>query len=115
MGAGNKRVLLWFQERSLQDDGFGNMVAGEFETRVTAAAELRPLRGSEPVQAARLQGQQPHIAKIRSSAKARDITTAWRAVDARNNDRTFAVIAPATDDTSKNAFLEILIQEGTAE
>ncbi|WP_065091501.1 head-tail adaptor protein [Rhizobium leucaenae] len=112
-GAGGLRSLLHFQVRELVDDGYGNEVAGDFATVFTTAAELIPLKGGEPVIAARLTGIQPFVLRIRSSVSARAVNTAWRAVDARNPTRIFNITA-AVDPTNKNAWLEIMATQGVA-
>ena len=73
---------------------------------VTCAAQVAYLRGSEAVQDARLQGDQPVVLTIRVSRAARAIDNAWRAVDTRDPTRVFDVtsIAPNRD----LAFLDVL-------
>ncbi|MGO6848005.1 head-tail adaptor protein [Rhizobium leguminosarum bv. viciae] len=112
-GAGKLRDKLLFQRRAIVDDGMGNEQSGDWETKFTAAAELIPLRGGEPVMAARLSGVQPYIIRIRSCATAREVTPAWRAVDARQQSRTFNITA-AVDPDNKNAWLDIMATQGVA-
>ncbi|MGO7185294.1 head-tail adaptor protein [Rhizobium brockwellii] len=112
-GAGKLREKLLFQRRAIVDDGMGNEQSGDWETKFTAAAELIPLRGGEPVLAARLSGVQPYIIRIRSCAAAREVTTAWRAVDARQQSKTFNITA-AVDPDNKNAWLDIMATQGVA-
>lgn len=83
VGAGDLRERLSFQSREPIDDGYGNRVSGDFVEQFACAARIQPLKGGEGVQAARLQGTQPVILTIRSSLQAKQVTTAWRAVDAR--------------------------------
>lgn len=104
---------LHFQKRSIVDDSYGNEVAGPFETVFTTAAELIPLRGGEPVQAARLVGVQPYTVRIRSCAAARDVTPSWRIVDARNASRVMN-IRTVTNPDQKNAWLDLLVDDGVA-
>lgn len=112
-GAGKLREKLLFQRRAIVDDGFGNEQSGDFATVFTAAAELIPLKGGEPVLAARLSGVQPFIIKIRGCNAARDVTPAWRAVDARNPVRLFNITA-AVDPDNKNAWIDIMATQGVA-
>ncbi len=112
-GAGKLREKLLFQRRAIVDDGMGNEQSGEWETKVTTAAELIPLKGGEPVLAARLAGTQPYIIRIRSCAAARDVTPAWRVVDARKPARIFNITA-AVDPDNKNAWLDIMATQGVA-
>jgi len=112
-GAGDLRDRVHLQRRALGNDGFADsMPSGQFETVVTVWAHLLPLRGSESVQASRLQGRQPFVLTIRQSSAVRELTTAWRVVDARNPSRVFAINAPPTDPDGKRALFEILITEG---
>ncbi|MHC2540409.1 head-tail adaptor protein [Sinorhizobium meliloti] len=111
--AGRMHQRLHFQKRSIVDDSYGNEVAGPFETVFTTAAELIPLRGGEPVQAARLVGVQPYTVRIRSCAAARDVTPSWRIVDARNASRVMN-IRTVTNPDQKNAWLDLLVDDGVA-
>ncbi|RVK61876.1 head-tail adaptor protein [Sinorhizobium meliloti] len=111
--AGGMRQRLHFQKREAVDDGAGNEVSGPYETVFTVAAELIPLRGGEPVQAARLVGVQPYTVRIRSCAAAREVTTAWRIVDARNASRVMN-IRTVTNPDQKNAWLDLLVDDGVA-
>ncbi|NEI48652.1 head-tail adaptor protein [Rhizobium leguminosarum] len=112
-GAGKLRQKLLFQRRAIVDDGMGNEQSGDFATIFTAAAELIPLKGGEPVLAARLSGVQPFIIKIRGCSAARGVTPAWRAVDARNPAKLFNITA-AVDPDNKNAWLDIMATQGVA-
>lgn len=111
--AGRMHQRLHFQKREAIDDGAGNEVSGPYETVFTSAAELIPLRGGEPVQAARLVGVQPYTVRIRSCAAAREVTTAWRIVDARNASRVMN-IRTVTNPDQKNAWLDLLVDDGVA-
>lgn len=98
------------------DDGYGG-VKLTFETVTTVAAGFHPLRGTESVMASRLAGKQPYVVALRSSSVTRQITPAWRLVDARagNNaqgepKRVFDIKA-ITDPDGKNAWLEALCEE----
>ncbi|MBX5285178.1 head-tail adaptor protein [Rhizobium sp. NLR10a] len=112
-GAGRLRERLHFQRRQLVDDGFGNEQAGDWIIVFTTAAELKPLKGSEPVIASRLSGVQPFVIQIRSCSEARGVTTAWRAVDARNPSRIFNITSMANFD-EKNAYLDLMAVQGVA-
>lgn len=111
---GALRVRVHFQRRGDQDDGFGNVIpgAGAFETVFTVDAALLPLRGTESVMQARLQGRQPYIVTVRDCAPMGSVTTAWRLVDARNANRIFDINAAPTDPDGKNQWREILVTEG---
>lgn len=111
--AGRMHQRIHFQKRSIVDDSYGNEVAGPFETVFTTSAELIPLRGGEPVQAARLVGVQPYTVRIRSCAAAREVTPSWRIVDARNASRVMN-IRTVTNPDQKNAWLDLLVDDGVA-
>ncbi|OHV84160.1 head-tail adaptor protein [Rhizobium sp. LCM 4573] len=110
-GAGSLRALLHFQEREVSDDGFGNPVTGDFATVFTDAVELIPRMGTEAVMASRLQGVQPYTARVRASSWTRQVTPAWRAVDARSG-AVYAIVSPFVDLDQKGAYLEGLLTVG---
>lgn len=112
MRAGDLNSRVTFQRRVTADDGYGNEV-GEWQTQFTVWAGFKPLRGTETVMAARLSGRQPYIVTIRQSSQTRQITTDWRAVDARNSSRVFNIRA-ITDPDGTRAWLEVLTEQGVA-
>lgn len=114
--AGRMRELLHFQRQGPTPEGesdYGSPQAGPWETIFTAPAELVPLRGGEPVQAARLTGVQPYTVRIRVSSDSRQVTPAWRAVDARNPARVLN-IRTVTNPDQKGAWLDLLVDDGVA-
>ncbi len=112
--SGRMREKLHLQKRGEDwEDQYGNPQSGDWQTIFTAPAELVPMRGGEGVQAARLTGTQPYIVRIRSCAASREITTDWRAVDARNAKRVLN-IRTVTNPDQKNGWLELLVDEGVA-
>lgn len=92
------REKIHFQTRTMVDDGFGNETAGPFATVFSEPADLIPGTGSETVIAARLAGTQPYTIIVRSSARTRQITPAWQAVDARDPSRIFDITAISNPD-----------------
>ncbi len=111
-GAGDLRERVHLQRRALGNDGFGDGPSGQFETVTTVWAHFLPLRGTESVQASRLQGRQPFVITIRQSSVTRELVPAWRLVDARNPNRIFSINAPPTDPDGTRAYFEILCTEG---
>lgn len=113
--AGALRSYIHFQQRSISDDGFGNLVpGGDFETKFSVYANFRPLsRGSasgvEDVFAAQLQGNQPYVVTVRKTKAMEQITSAWRIVDARNPNRHFALKSPPFDVTNEDRWLELIV------
>lgn len=108
---GGLRFRLHFQKRGTDDDGFGNPVAGPYETVFTQRAKMIARMGTETVMASRLQGVQPYTVRIRYSAQAAEVTADWRIVDARNG-RVFAIKAPPVNVDGENRWIEILAAEG---
>lgn len=90
------------------DDG---NTEGEFADRFTLNARRQFLRGSETVQAARLEGRQPVLFSVYASSLSRQITTDWQARDARTG-QVFAI--KAVNPTEDRAWIEILAESGVA-
>ena len=112
MPAGGLRERLRFEKRAAQaDDGYGNR-EGDWECQFDEYARVRPLTGSEPVIAARLTGVQPVRITVRSCYQTRLITSGWRAVDTRDETRTFAITAPPANLDEKNRYLDIMAETG---
>lgn len=111
--AGELRGLYSFQRKTDVDDGFGTVVpgAGPFAEVFKSAGAMTPMRGSEAVVAGRLAGIQPYVLRIRSNADARLVTTDWRVVDVRTS-RVYQIQSPTSDADMKNAYLDMLVQEG---
>lgn len=108
---GQLRERVHLQKWAVTTDEFGNEIGGGFVTQFTAAARLRPLRGTETVMQSRLTGTQPYVATIRSSAAARQVTTDWQVVDARNSARVFNITS-ITNPDERNQYLDLLIVQG---
>lgn len=120
MAAGDLRYRLAFQKDTVIEDEFGNPIGGGFATQFTAAAYLKPLKGGEEVMAGRLAGTQIFVCRIRSSAASREVTTAWRAIDARagndesgNPETVYQVKSPPIDPDGKLAWLEMIVEIGS--
>lgn len=121
MAAGDLRYRLAFQKDTVIVDEFGNPIGGGFATQFTTAAYLKPLKGGEEVMAGRLAGTQTFVCRVRSSGASREITTDWRAVDARAGDGEsgdpnliYQVKSPPVDPDGKLAWLEMIVEIGTA-
>jgi head-tail adaptor len=112
MSAGELRERLRFERRpTTADDGYGN-VEGGWRVMFEEYARVRPMTGSETVISARLAGVQPVRMTVRSSTRTRQITTGWRAVDMRDENRVFNITAPPANLDEKNAYLDIMAQLG---
>ncbi|MFC5584440.1 head-tail adaptor protein [Nitratireductor kimnyeongensis] len=120
-GAGALNHLVTFQRRVVESDPYGNE-RGAWQDEFTVPARLKPKMGSEEVTASRLQGIQPFIMTVRSSAETRQITPAWRAYDAREGlidgdvqtpARAFDIKTAANID-ERNAYIEMLVVDSGA-
>lgn len=109
--AGALRERVTFRKREDVDDGFGG-TQGQWVDQFTEPAGLVPRLGSEPVVASRLQGIQPYTLTIRSSQRSRQITPAWQAKNARTG--VLYDIKAITNPDGRNAWLELLVVEGSA-
>lgn len=106
-GALNRRVK--FLAPVNADDGHGGTVT-RWEHQFTVAARLQPKIGSEEVVAMRMQGLQPYILRVRSSADTRTVTTAWRVVNDR--DATAYTIKSAANLDERDAYLDFVVVAG---
>lgn len=112
MSAGELRERVAFDRRAVVDDGYGNTVSGDWQEQFVVWARIQPLKGGEGVQAARLAGSQPVVIRIRLSSHARQISTEWRARDARVG-TLFNITSMANMD-EKGAYLDVLATSGVA-
>ena len=111
-GSGSLSEVVAFQVRSVADDGYGNPISGTFTTQFFEPCRLQPLKGGEPVLAARLTKVQPYVLRVRSSARTRRVGVDWRAVNARSG----AVynIKTVTNVDERGAYLDMMVVEGEA-
>jgi len=111
IGAGRLYERIAFEKPVQQPDGQGGMTNGwkqQFECR----AHFHLLRGSETVQASRLQGQQPVIVTIRASSDARQIEPGWRIKDVRSG--TIYQVKEPPRLTEDRAYFQMLAMSGVA-
>jgi head-tail adaptor len=112
VAAARLRHSVRFERRALSSDAYGNELA-DWQPRIGAIwAEVRPLRGSEEVLAAKLQGVAPYELMVRSSTQTRTITPGDRAIDARSG-MVFDIRAIENRDM-RNKFLTLTCQSGGA-
>jgi SPP1 family predicted phage head-tail adaptor len=109
--APNLRDRVAFGSETTGSDGYGNEVTG-YTDQFTVAAQIRYLRGTEPVLAERLQGVQPVVLTVRRSSQTEQITAAWRARDARDASKVFNIrsVTPSDD----RAWIDLLAEVGRA-
>lgn len=72
-----------FDERQKVSDGHGNY-EGDFLEAFQCRAGFTYLRGTESVIAARLEGRQPIVVRVRASSNTRQIDRDWRMRDLRD-------------------------------
>lgn len=114
-GAGSLDCRVQFQRRGEKNDGYGNTVSGEWEPQFERWAEIRFMRGSESVLAARLEARRPVIITIRNSLQARLITHDWRAVEIVG--AVTGTVFNIREDpvrTDDRGFLQMLAESGVA-
>jgi head-tail adaptor len=99
-----------FDERQMVSDGHGN-VEGEFVQVFQCRAGFTFLRGSESVIAARLEGRQPIVVRVRASSQSKQIEPDWRMRDVRTG-AAYAVQSVAA--TPDRQWLDILVSSGVA-
>ena len=111
-GSGSLSEVVAFQVRSEADDQYGNPISGTFTTQFFEPCRLQPLKGGEPVLAARLTKVQPYVLRVRSSARTRRVGVDWRAV----NNRSGVVynIKTVTNVDERGAYLDMMVVEGEA-
>jgi head-tail adaptor len=112
MPTGDLRERVAFDLRSGVSDGAGNFEDAWTETVAPVAARIRPLKGGESVVAQRLQGSQPVVITVRSSAATRALTTDCRARALRSG-KTYNVTAVTPDE--RRAYVDLLCVAGGAD
>lgn len=100
-----------FQE-PVESTGAGGVTMPVWADRHQARAKLIYQRGSEVVEAARLEGRPIYKVKIRSCAAARAITTDYRMIDLHRADTAYAVIE--VDAITDPMWVFIVIEGGKA-
>lgn len=113
-GAGELRHVVRFAERNSVSDEYGNVTTGWLH-RFTVRADITPRLGGETVEAARLQGRQPVVIRVRRSPDTKRVTTDWKATDesgAEYNIR--AVVDPHLGDSTRGMWLDMLAESGVA-
>ncbi|MCV0396959.1 MAG: head-tail adaptor protein [Rhizobiaceae bacterium] len=109
-GAGELYEKVAFDRLEAIDDGYGGTV-DQWTEQFTRRAGYTRLRGTEPVMAARLEGKQPTVIRVRVDSETRQITTDWRARDARSGEA-FNIRSIAR--TNDRRWFDILAESGVA-
>ncbi len=108
-GAGDLRDRVTFEARG--EDANGDPL-GAWAPQFTVWAQMVWLRGSEAALQQRLEGRQPVAIVVRTSSQTRGITTAWRAVNARNAEQRFNITA--VSPAKEPGFIDVLATMGGA-
>lgn len=109
-GAGSLNGRVTFSRFVSVEDEYGGH-AGVWQDQFTAAASITWSRGGETVLAGRLQGKQPAILRIRTSAAARGITPDWRVRDARSGEA-YNIREKPREERDSRGYLEMLVEAG---
>lgn len=109
MSSADLREKVIFAERAVTSDGYGG-TDGAFVDQFTVAARIRPRLGGEEVMAARLQGKTLATITVRYSTDTLQITSDWRATDARNGD--VWNIRSVVNPDERKLFLDMLCEKG---
>lgn len=111
-------VLKWqvrFDQKIAVDDPYGGTTS-EWQPQFTRWAEIRPLKGSEPVIAQRLTGIQPVLIIVRSDTETRQITPAWRAVELdRGEEVRFYGLKTAEDMERARKYITMIAEAGASD
>lgn len=100
-GAAKLVQLVAFDQRAAADDGYGNIISGDWVERHRARAEFINLRGgSEAIMQGRLEAHPSIIMRIRVCPAAMAIREDWRARDIRRG--TVYNVRSSTNDNSRS-------------
>jgi SPP1 family predicted phage head-tail adaptor len=114
-GGGDLRQMITWAEPTGGRDEYGNEQTG-WTDRFTVRAQISPRLGGETVEAARLQGHQPVVVRVRYSPDTKLIRTDWRATDADSgivyNVR--SVVDPNMGGRQHGQWIDVLAEAGVA-
>lgn len=114
MTAGELRHRVQFSEPDKVSDEYGNVTTG-WIARFTVSANIRPRLGGETVEAARLQGRQPMIIRVRQSPDTIRITTDWKATDERGVDYQIrTAVDPDFGSNEHGKWIDMMCEAGVA-
>ena len=100
-----------FDELNAVSDGYGNRQQ-EFVEQFKIRAGYVWLRGGESIQAARLEGNQPLIVRVRVCNDTNRIRNDWRMRDVRTGE-VYAI--RAISRSLDRGYLDVLVQSGVAQ
>jgi head-tail adaptor len=114
-GAGDLHQTVQWAEPFGAMDRYGNEQTN-WANRFVVRAQIAPKLGGEDVMAARLQGVQPVVIRVRSSVDTRKITTQWRVTDTNSGIQynVRAVADPFMGMAERGRWIEVLAEAGVA-
>ena len=107
-GGGKLDRRVAFDAPTKAPNGQGGMISGWSE-QIEVWAGYRFLRGGETVQSARLEGRQPVVVRVRSSAASKAITPEWRMRDLRDG-RVYAI--RSCPPPGRDGYIELICEGG---
>jgi hypothetical protein len=110
-GAGQLFNFVAFDELNEVPDGYGN-TQQTFVEQFTLRAGFIWLRGGESVQAARLEGNQPAVVRVRVSDDTDRIRPDWRMRDIKTG---VAYAIRGVTLSPDRGYYDVLVQSGTAQ
>ena len=111
--AGDLRFRVRFDKQiQSEDPGGGTLTA--WVPQFTRWADIRPMKGSEPVQAQRLAGIQPVLILVRHDSETRTIEASWRAVEqVDGQDVAFYALKTVADMERQRQFITMMAESGS--
>jgi SPP1 family predicted phage head-tail adaptor len=110
-GAGHLVELVAFDKRDEVDDGYGNIIAGDWVEQFQQRAKFISLRGSETVAADQLAEVGSMIVQVRKCSETLQIGTDWQARDVR---RGTAFNIRSVEEDRTRSLIELLVESGVA-
>lgn len=110
MTSGKLHDRVAFDRPTETADGYGGTIVGWAEQFAVWASYTR-LRGTETVMAARLEGRQPTVIRVRKSTETEQVTTDWRIRDARSGE---AFNIRSVIESEDRAYLDFMAESGVA-
>lgn len=110
-GAGQMVELVAFDKRQAVDDGYGNVVSGDWQEQFRHRAKFVYLRGSEAVMAGRLESRESMIMQVRKCSQTLQIDADWQARDVR---RGTAFNVRTVEEDKSRSLIDLLVEQGVA-
>lgn len=113
--AGDLRFKIRFDKQTEASDPAGGTLT-TWTTQFSRRADIKPMRGSEPVLAQRLTGVQPVLIIVRYDSETKTIDTSWRAVEILDDVPVkYYALKTAEDMERRRKFITMVAEAGTAD